>query len=133
MERNAPPTAALALRRGSSRLRTNLPARLIDVTASHDVRLENLSRTGARIELQDAPRLCRGESMLLQWAGFEHFGEIVWRKGNHAGITFDEEASERELLETRHLQDHVQRDGCETFLRRKAAREWASGLHGTGR
>lgn len=107
-----------------------MPARLIDVTASHKVTLEDISRTGARIASPEPLELALGEAVILQWFGFEHFGEIVWRFGNRAGISFEGMLADPELLDTRRLQDRMQGVGGESYLQRQAALEWVRGTGG---
>jgi hypothetical protein len=129
METHVPPPVPHAHRRSASRLRTSLPARLTDVTSSYGVRLEDLSRSGARISVPASKSLHPGEFVVLRWAGFERFGEIVWVAGECGGILFDHELDDSELMTTRHMQDNYSHKNVEHLIRRKAAREWVSG-HG---
>ncbi len=127
METHVSSPALHTHRRSTSRLRTSLPARLTDLTSSYGVKLHDLSRSGARISVPASKCLHPGELVVLRWAGFERFGEIVWATDECGGILFEEELEERELMATRNLQDNYSRKDVEHLLRRKAAQEWVSG------
>jgi len=127
MEAPVSPVVSLGHRRAAARLRTGLPARLTDVGSSYGVKLEDLSRTGARISVPASRLLHPGELVVLRWAGFERFGEIVWVSGNRGGIQFEEEVEDRDLIATRHLQDEYSRKGAELMHLRNVAREWVHG------
>ena len=129
MDNLTTPLTPLVHRRGAARLRTGLPARLIDVRTSLDVRLEDLSHSGARIATRSSVTLRPGETVVLEWAGVQQLGEIVWADGDHAGILFDEPVDNDTLLDTRHLQDRAQRVGMEQFFDRKDAQEWVCGRY----
>lgn len=127
MEVRAKPLAPLKHRRSSSRLRTGLPAQLIDLWGNREVRLEDVSRSGARILAPAHVQLHLGELVVLRWAGLEKFGEIVWAGDGKAGIRFDEEVDEDGLLATRRLQDQAMQLGSHNRAERNAAREWVEG------
>ena len=73
-------------RRRAPRLRLAIDARLITTWGEYPVRLDNLSETGAHISRPQHERFAR---CVLQWLGFEAWGEMVWVRGGYCGIRFD--------------------------------------------
>lgn len=72
---------------------------LISVASRIDGELQDLSQTGARVLLRTPPPL-RGRDVLLRWGSQEIFGQVVWRSGNEAGVSFHKPISPEELVET---------------------------------
>lgn len=91
-------------RRGNSRLRLNLPATLFLVDGTRRCRLENISRSGARIAIEQPVKI--GDCGFLACEGKQFFGSIVWTRGSSCGLQFDRLLGEQQLLEMRWLGDH---------------------------
>lgn len=110
-------------RRTDPRLRLQLPARLILVDRACSCVLENISRTGARLIVEQPPEL--GEFGQMQCEGFELFFETVWCRGKHVGVTFDEPLRRDRLLKLRQFND------CFSDLKHRQikalARHWVNG------
>ena len=95
--------AALALfaddgplaRRGAPRHRVLMAARLVTIVAEHEVRLRNLSSTGALAEGDVPPA---GTDVVLRRGGSEWFGTVAWSDGRRGGIAFDEALSPNDLF-----------------------------------
>lgn len=85
-----------ASRRGAIRNRVLMVAKLATSSSEIDVRIRDVSVTGARLEGIGLPR--EGESVLLKRGAFETFAKIIWRSGGDAGIQFDEAFDETELM-----------------------------------
>lgn len=85
-----------ASRRGSIRNRVLMVAKLATPAREIDVRIRDVSASGARIEGADLPRA--GSDVILKRGGFEGFGRVIWVDGNAAGIQFDEPFDETELM-----------------------------------
>ena len=117
-------------RRGYSRLRLGIAARLETIAGKQSVRLIDLSQTGARLILSQ-PGDAR--DAVLTWLGFEAFGSGIWREDDQVGIHFDDLVPIEQLLETRRRAPSVVRE--EELEARAAAREWVAGErhHGTER
>ena len=117
-------------RRGYSRLRLGIAARLETIAGKQSVRLIDLSQTGARLILSQ-PGDAR--DAVLTWLGFEAFGSVIWREGDQVGMHFDDLVPTEQLLETRRRAPSVVRE--EELETRAAAREWVAGErhHGTER
>lgn len=111
-------------RRGRSRLRVRLPAKLQTRTETSRVILIDLSTTGARIASNSLPKV--GTEAMLHWDRYEAFGEVVWAEGVQFGLSFDDPISEEDVLATRELDDVARLPQDEELLRR-AAREWVEG------
>lgn len=111
-------------RRRDSRLRVELPARLLTLTANVRASLCDLSQSGARLR-HEGP-LDRGEEGVLRWLEFETFGQIVWSRGGFAGLEFDGLLAPAILLETRDRADYglVPDEKREAYAR---ARDWYRG------
>ena len=85
-------------RRGYARLRLGIAAQLQTLDGVQKVRLVNLSQGGAHVILS---RIEPIRQAFLSWLGFEAFGDIVWRRGEHVGIRFDRLLPIGHLVETR--------------------------------
>lgn len=64
----------------------------------HAVILQDLSATGARIELKGDRPSAQG---FLRWMGYEVFADIRWRRGKWCGMAFDRPISNACLFATR--------------------------------
>lgn len=121
---DSPVTQAQAHRRAHARLRVGIAAQLETLDGQQDVRLIDLSQSGAQVILSEAAELRRG---VLCWLGLEAFGFVVWREGDHVGLEFDELLPMEKLLETRDRAPTIVRDQALA-----AAREWVSGSGHSG-
>ena len=83
-------------RRRSIRNRVLMVAKLATPSREIDVRLRDVSATGARVEGTDLPQ--PGETVVLKRGAFESFAQIVWVSGAVAGIAFEEAFDEAELI-----------------------------------
>ena len=72
---------------------------LISVTSRIEGVMQDLSRSGARVSLREAPPR-RGRDVLLRYGPHEIFGQVVWCSGTEAGIEFHTPISAEELAET---------------------------------
>ncbi len=109
-------------RRRHSRLRLQLPARLITLGKSYHVTLIDLSLTGAKVALDvSGPR--HGDAV-LEWGGFDAFCSIAWSAGRFSGLDFEEPLPARLLIATRDLGDTTEPVDAD----RAAARAWAAGV-----
>lgn len=86
------------IRRQHSRLRLGIDARFLGFDGLQSVVLHDLSKTGAKVLLEEARPVSQG---VLSWMDFEVFGEVAWRRGRWCGIEFDEQVSEACLVRTR--------------------------------
>lgn len=111
-------------RRGRSRLRVRLPARLVTRTLTKQVILADLSLTGAKVATDAELKL--GTEVVLEWGKFEAFGEVVWCRGQFCGIAFFDPIAQGVLLATRDLDDtsHLPRD---RDMLREVAQGWVKG------
>lgn len=112
-------------RRGRSRLRVRLAARLETLSATTSVVLHDISLTGAKIS---APASLRtGQDCVLLWDGHEAFGRLVWARAGFCGIAFDRPIAPQVLIATRDRND-VECLPDDFELRRQAARNFSTGV-----
>lgn len=111
-------------RRNRSRLRIRLAATLETRTATSRVILVDLSTTGARVLAENLPKV--GTEAVLRWGEHEAFGEVVWAKALHCGISFFDPIQEQDVLATRQLDDAARLPQDRELLR-QAARHWVEG------
>ena len=116
--------SANAGRRGRSRLRVRLPARIITRTQTAQAILADLSLTGAKVSTTAELKL--GGEVVLEWGKFEAFGEVVWIRGQYCGISFFDMIAPPVLIATRDLDDtsHLPRD---SDMLREVAQGWVKG------
>ena len=74
-------------RRRSSRVRIELPAYAQTVSGRKDVRLLNLSTTGAMLEGPSLP--AAGLDVVIKCGGTDAFGVVIWLRDGRCGIDFD--------------------------------------------
>jgi hypothetical protein len=86
-----------AARRGNQRRRVMLTARLSTSASSEQVRLRDVSATGARVEGRNLPSL--GAPVLLTRGNFSAYGHLVWKSGEAGGVQFDESLDEDTILD----------------------------------
>lgn len=106
-------------RRQVSRLRLQLPARLVLVRRNAPCLLENISRSGARIVAENPPAV--GEFGQLRCEGMVRFFETVWCEGPRAGLAFDEPLPQATLVFLREFNERfpqLQRRDLMTLARR---------------
>lgn len=82
-------------RRAALRRRVMLTARLSTSSAAYEVRIRDISATGARIEGAELPR--QDSAVLLKRGTFSVYGRLVWVNGTAGGMQFDEALDEDEL------------------------------------
>ncbi|OGS58295.1 MAG: hypothetical protein A3J40_01205 [Erythrobacter sp. RIFCSPHIGHO2_12_FULL_63_10] len=125
VEEERPTSAAQeqAGRRDASRLRLYLPARLNMIDGMIPCIIEDISRTGARIVIQQARPI--GQSGILQCPPLDAFFDRVWADGVRIGVTFEEPVSTETLHALRLLHDH--HDAMSRQELRRTARDWVSG------
>lgn len=111
-------------RRAQSRLRVWLSCRLITRGFDAKAVLADLSRVGAKIQTNRSEGLY-GEAV-LQWAGMEAFGTIIWARGGFCGLQFDKPVPENWLILSRQINET---SACpdESTAARELARAWVSG------
>ena len=85
-------------RREHARLRLGIEAELVGLNGRQAVVLQDLSATGAKVQLRNPARIDRG---ILSWFHFEVFGEVVWQRNGWCGMAFDRPLSDGCLFETR--------------------------------
>ncbi len=114
-------------RRNHPRLRLGIPARLETLDGTRDVRLIDLSQTGAQIDCAWAQAI--GQAV-LQWLDFETFGETVWRDGELLGVRFDRPLSPSVIFATRQMAPSIVANAHHAAS--AAAREWVQGNFRSG-
>lgn len=81
-----PEVDAELIRRRHVRLRLGIPARLQTLDGRLNVRLINLSQSGARIALCAPEQVTEG---VLEWLDYDTFAAQVWQAGDEVGLEFD--------------------------------------------
>lgn len=109
-------------RRAHSRLRLNIPAKLVTTDGPTGITLVNLSQGGARIHLHGAGRIYGG---VLKWMDREVPVESVWQAGPEIGLRFSTPIEWDWVVATRHWQPARVETGDES---RSFARKWAKGV-----
>lgn len=91
--------------RKMARLATEIDAGLVLPERSARCRLENISRTGCRLQLGEPPRV--GATVLIRVERIEAMGIVAWVRGNRCGIKFPEPLAVRELERVRWIVEHT--------------------------
>ncbi len=85
-------------RRQNPRLMLGIEAEFISLEGREPVTLQDLSATGAKIQVQRGRPTRTG---ILRWMDVEVLGEIVWRRDDWCGVVFDRPISNACLVRTR--------------------------------
>ena len=85
-------------RRAHPRLCLGIAAELIGLSGTQRVILQDLSATGAKVQLQSPKAISKG---VLRWLNFEVFGDIAWQQDDWCGLNFDRPLSNGCLFDTR--------------------------------
>lgn len=86
-------------RRGASRLRICLPAKVDTITGRAPGVIHDLSQSGARLRLQSVPRA--GADVVITIGSLEAFGTVVWANDNFIGLKFYDPLSLQQVLDVR--------------------------------
>lgn len=81
------PTETMVGRRSAQRLAVELPARLELGDCTRDVLVEDVSATGARLQLAAPP--CEGAEASLIWEDVVCRCRVVWSREDTCGVQFD--------------------------------------------
>jgi len=111
-------------RRRDSRLRVEVPARLVTLSGHHNASLCDLSQSGA--QFRTSTELKCGEEGVLTWLDFETFGQLVWVRNGFAGMEFDELIVPDALIQTRDRADYGLAKS-EERIEYERARNWFRG------
>lgn len=111
-------------KRSQGRLRVRLHAKIITIAATHAAILEDISRKGAKLSVDNPPK--PGSDAVLRWDEYESFGTIAWVSGTRCGILFGNTLAEATLLATRTL-DEVSHAPADMEIDREAAKAWVEG------
>jgi hypothetical protein len=113
-------------RRGHSRLRLSLEARVDLIDGPAKCALENVSARGARIAMVECPPV--HALGLLRCDGFEVCFTVVWRMGNRVGVLFDKLISNETVFRLRRAVDTSRGQRLEFEQLRREAMEWVGRL-----
>ena len=102
-----------------------LPALAEALSGRRNVRLLDLSRSGAKLEGADLPPV--GKDIVLRCAGLDTFGTIVWAEADRCGIAFDEQIRLRDLVRLRDVAFAIDESDF-TAEEIAAAADWTNGL-----
>jgi hypothetical protein len=107
-------------RRSEPRAYVVLPASADALNGHRQVRLRDVSRTGAQLEGSGLPQV--GKELILKCAGLDTLGTVAWAEADRCGVTFDEPISVRDLVQLRDLAVSIDPEVAQ------AAADWESGL-----
>ena len=110
-------------RREKSRLRLGAMAKLDLISGEVACMLVDISTTGVRLALSDAPKA--GECAVLRIEDIEAFGTIVWRSPDFCGMRFDRPLHEGAVIRLRQTGDMSSEN--ERMAQRNFAQKWAQG------
>lgn len=100
------------------RMEVGIAARLQTLDGLQNVRLVDLSQSGAHLVLSEPAPL---KQAVLTWLDFEVFGDIAWQRGANVGLQFDGLLPLRILVETRRRAPMVVQEEA------LAVKEWVDG------
>jgi PilZ domain len=91
--------------RKMARLATDIDAGLVLLERSERCSLENVSRTGCRLQLREPPRV--GATVLIRIERIEAMGIVTWVRGNRCGVRFPDPLAIREFERVRWIVEHA--------------------------
>ena len=110
-------------RRKAARLRLSIPAKLVTIYATHPCVLVDLSRTGARIALEQP--LASGEAGFLRFLDRELFVCAVRTQRGFNGLEFEPHLSDEQVLDIRSYAGKM--DMIEKRRLMEDVRNWVAG------
>lgn len=111
-------------KRSAPRARIGLQATLETLDSRRSVLLENLSATGARIQLADPPR--PGSDVIIQCGKIDVMARVIWASRDTCGIHFDDPAKLDDILQLKAESERIARSGY-THAQIRAAEDWQHG------
>ncbi|PLK26006.1 PilZ domain-containing protein [Novosphingobium sp. TH158] len=111
-------------KRGTSRLRVRLLAKLITTRETLGAELRDLSYFGARLDCRTPPQ--PGKEVVVQWDRFDAFGMVVWSNHDCCGVRFFDPVGPEVLIATRDLDD-VEHIHSSNELSRREAKDFVNG------
>lgn len=90
-------------RRGARRISTNLPVQIYTECFHHSGKLQELSRTGAKLEMAGMAPV--NQTLVLKLAGLELSARVVWTSGPLTGVEFRYPLPEKSFLRMRRAPD----------------------------
>lgn len=110
-------------KRNQGRLDVRLHAAIKTYSGSRAAILENISKSGAKLSVQDS--VSKGTQVIVEWHGYQAFGTVAWTSTTHCGVILSSPVTEAVLRATLDLNETLGLpDGDADRL---AAREWANG------
>jgi hypothetical protein len=110
-------------RRTDARLRLMLPASLRLPVAKENCWLENISRTGALVRIEQLPPV--DSTAIFKFMHLTLWCTVVWVQDNWCGLQFDEPLPSEAVLRFRSVFDHYPEH--EQAHNEHIARSWVSG------
>jgi hypothetical protein len=110
-------------KRNQGRLDVRLHATIKTLSGSRAAILENISKSGAKLSVQDT--VAKGSQVVVEWHGHEAFGTVAWSSATHCGVILSSPVTEAVLRSTLDLNETVGLP--EDDADRIAARDWAIG------
>ena len=98
------PKPTIAGRRSVPRVRLFVPAQVMLVRGLEQCVLDNLSQHGAQI-LFNARMPQDGSGAVLKVKDLDVFGTVIWVKGKHFGVQFEEAVTLQQVVQIRHYAD----------------------------
>ena len=111
-------------RRRAPRERIELPAYAQTTTEKRDVRLLNLSVTGAMLEGSSLPPA--GQDVVMTCGGTDAFGVVIWSNNGRCGINFDRPIDPAAVERHRRAGEFSASSGISPE-EAQAARDWVQG------
>ncbi len=132
-----PSESSRAIRRGCSRLATELPVHLRTISGYQPCVMRDLSLTGMRIvfsrECHFASDLRFGSGAQLSWDRFDEYGEFIWivplTHAYSAGIRFYDSIEPQTIFGTRDLHDSFWMRGRDAPPEYHMTRRWVEQLN----
>ena len=113
-------------RRANARARLMLPAMLMLPGSKEKGWLENISRTGARVRMQNLPSV--GSTAIFKFANFELWCTVAWTRGSNCGLCFDAPLPRETVTRLRSFSDNYE-EHKQTHSE-SVAKSWVSGQLG---
>lgn len=111
-------------KRGHPRARIGLPAMLETLKWKRSVTLQNISETGALIQVDNPP--APGSDVIVQCGRIDLMARVMWTERACCGIQFDENAPMQDILDLKAESDRIARTGY-SYAQLKAGEDWKSG------
>ena len=111
-------------KRNGNRLRLGVPAGLVMTHSTCRCVIEDVSATGARIQVEEP--LAEGRMAMLQFHELRLYGTVIWSRAGKCGIRFERRLTQEDMEGFLWIVQHPK--GYARLCQESGVRDWSMGI-----